>query len=752
MNENQNDYVDINAHDNYPDSEQKIEIPTMKVIPLKKICMTIGALPSSYLDTLSYYEMLVWFIEFLKNNIIPTINNNASAIQEVQSVVLALQEYINNYKDSIDSDVEELEEYMNNYFENLDVQEEINNKLDQMLEDGVLTEIIQQFLQSTAIWCFDNVADMKQATNLIDGSYAKTLGYYSINDGGEATYKITDTESETEYQEELENGLYATLIINDVAVNVKQFGAKGDGITDDTIPIQNVINNCNNIYIPYTTDYYLITDTININKNNLIIKGNYSHLQQPDNLEKNIFNIYNSNNITLDNLYLSNESTQESSSPLLNNKRLVYINNSSNITIKNCKFKKAYCRGIEILKSSDINYINNIFENATFQMLYLLPEVRDVLVDNSIFDTIDGNYNLNYLFATGRVDTETYDYSVKNIIIKNSKFLNNPTWEAIDTHSANGFIVENNYIENCRVGIMALAGSTKPVTTDPVKLANVTIKNNYMKCSKNGEGRYGIIIGCNDNLGENVTIENNKIVEFGDRETRGAINIEGLKNFNIKDNVILKSEGTGICLSYCYNGNIDSNQIIDTHNETRDDYGIFAIAGAWDINITNNTIKNLNTPKLINGIRSSFLSNFNLNNNNVIANNRYRILGTVTSGEINQYTDQIGRGGNYVYNNFQIPTHYCTDENVHPATSGNISNVSVTGTSGTNELTSNNAIYYLAPNEEITISGAGESGADLTTVITDFITKHKFKVKDNISTSVENATVSATAGTWVAIS
>ena len=38
MNENQNKYVDINAHDNYPDSKQKIEIPTMKVIPLKKIC------------------------------------------------------------------------------------------------------------------------------------------------------------------------------------------------------------------------------------------------------------------------------------------------------------------------------------------------------------------------------------------------------------------------------------------------------------------------------------------------------------------------------------------------------------------------------------------------------------------------------------------------------------------------------------------------------------------------------------------
>ena len=58
---------------------------------------------------------------------------------------------------------------------------------------------------------FDTVADMKLA-DLKDGMSAQTLGYYEVNDGGGATYKITDEESQTDYQEELENGLYATLI------------------------------------------------------------------------------------------------------------------------------------------------------------------------------------------------------------------------------------------------------------------------------------------------------------------------------------------------------------------------------------------------------------------------------------------------------------------------------------------------------------------------------------------------------------
>lgn len=210
MNENQNEYVDINAHDNYPDSEQKIEIPTMKVIPLKKICMTIGELPTSYLETMTYYEMLIWFIEFLRNNIIPTINNNASAIQEVQSVVLALQNYINDYKDSIDSDVEELENYMNNYFENLDVQEEINNKIDELISDGTFQTIL---LETVGGKFYETTLDMIADESLTVNTIVTTSGYSTKNDGKGATYIIVNSSTRNAY--ELDNGLFAEIIEND---------------------------------------------------------------------------------------------------------------------------------------------------------------------------------------------------------------------------------------------------------------------------------------------------------------------------------------------------------------------------------------------------------------------------------------------------------------------------------------------------------------------------------------------------------
>ena len=100
--------------------------PVQGLRPFTKFCCTIGNLPASYLAGLTYEEQLLWFCDYLKNTVIPAINNNAEAVEELQNL----------YK--------ELKSYVDNYFTNLDVQEEINNKLDTMASDGTLEKIINQ--------------------------------------------------------------------------------------------------------------------------------------------------------------------------------------------------------------------------------------------------------------------------------------------------------------------------------------------------------------------------------------------------------------------------------------------------------------------------------------------------------------------------------------------------------------------------------------------------------------------------------
>lgn len=106
----------------------QVTIEPAKLRPFSRFIMSIGELPTSYLDSLSYAEQVTWFCDYLQNHVIPAVNTNAAALAEVQNLMTELQEYVDHY------------------FDNLDIQAEINQKLDQMAEDGSLTNLIKNYV------------------------------------------------------------------------------------------------------------------------------------------------------------------------------------------------------------------------------------------------------------------------------------------------------------------------------------------------------------------------------------------------------------------------------------------------------------------------------------------------------------------------------------------------------------------------------------------------------------------------------
>ena len=92
---------------------------------------------------------------------------------------------------------------------------------------------------------YNSVAELKTSETALAGRPCVTLGYYEPNDGGGSVYIIrAKTENDVDDGGSvlfLDNGNVAELII-DKAVNVKQFGAKGDGVSDDVLPIQACID------------------------------------------------------------------------------------------------------------------------------------------------------------------------------------------------------------------------------------------------------------------------------------------------------------------------------------------------------------------------------------------------------------------------------------------------------------------------------------------------------------------------------
>ena len=106
-------------------------------------------LPIVYDDSLSYYELLNKVVNYL-NNVISDVASVEANVGELNDSYGLLQAYVNEHMQEIVSVVNQYTEYTDNYFNNLDVQEEIDNKLDEMASNGTLSTLIGPIVVATA--------------------------------------------------------------------------------------------------------------------------------------------------------------------------------------------------------------------------------------------------------------------------------------------------------------------------------------------------------------------------------------------------------------------------------------------------------------------------------------------------------------------------------------------------------------------------------------------------------------------------
>lgn len=150
--------------------------------------------------------------------------------------------------------------------------------------------------QSINIRTFNSVEEMKASNTLKAGALAKTLGFYTAGDGGGADYVIVDDIGEDEVDEAsvitLQKGLYAKLLIQDY-VNVKWFGAKLDGVTDDSTAVNKAYTFLKNSYVKFTLS--LTSQNGNSYRYNADKVSNYTLF-----IPKGVMKISNTINVYLD--------------------------------------------------------------------------------------------------------------------------------------------------------------------------------------------------------------------------------------------------------------------------------------------------------------------------------------------------------------------------------------------------------------------------------------------------------------------
>ena len=565
-----------------------IEIENLK--PFPKFCYTIGMIPSSYKASLTYEEQLMWFCDFLENTVIPIVNNNGLAVTELQNLYI------------------ELKNYVDNYFENLDVQEEINNKLDEMVEQGTLQEIITSYLQIAGILAYNTVNDLKSAVNLTEGSFVKTYGNTTINDGKGNFYKVREITNDDIVDEEFiislanENLIAELIPDNNFIVDVNQFGIKNDG-SDMSTKLQNLMNIFTNGATFFFRNGTYYCKNINIPSNSKIIGEGNAKFIIPTNEEiACIFRTENKENITIENIKLQNgvnvndgHNYGSVKSNVENLKSCIYFGSCENILIDNV-YCDTFFDGIKFYNTNNVKILNSTLINSGYSGIMIFENSKHYIIENCSFENAYNNNGTGntYMIAITDNDNETSIVVPEDIKINKCNFINNLGWEGIDTHGGNKISITNCYFENIHVAI-ALYNDQRYINRH-LHMHDIIIDNNIFD-GKNNENVQTSVINIfgsdEESTGEgftckNVTITNNQFMNNINNIERADIYLVYCENVEIQNNNFQGSKKI-LRLRNCVYGNIAHN----TFEFNQDDF-VMTFDGAQCFQFSKNVIINKN--------------------------------------------------------------------------------------------------------------------------------------------------------------
>lgn len=443
-----------------------------------------------------------------------------------------------------------------------------------------VNDLLDDIKLKTKDYYFSNVSDMK-SSSLKLGDIVTTLGYYSINDGGGSTYIISDEDLTVDNGSviALNNGYKAIMIIENDTINIKQFGAKGDGISDDTTPIQNalkfrendykkIVFNKNKTYL-VQGDIFIYSNT-DIDLNSSTIKScsnststNYSGVQFMNNIAscalagygaiKN-FNVKNGTFhggtsglsfclLHAENFKFENILFQDCFVPT----HIFDLGGCKNISIKNCDFIGYLCNleannfremiQPDYARSSSVPYWNS-YTTPNFDDL----PTTDLIIENCSFEKGTGTYYPNAIGTHADADV-----GHENITIRNCKFYG-CNYSSIRLPKVKNALIENNIFYDLSatrssdtycVNLIALNNLNNPSET--IKILNNSFKlNNDLNGSLIAIG----VRGKTNSLFKNVIIDNNYFESNYDGENNNtgadAIQANDIDVLKFSNNVCYK--------------------------------------------------------------------------------------------------------------------------------------------------------------------------------------------------------------------
>lgn len=360
-------------------------------------CANWGLIPTAFRQCMTWEEQVLWLARFLQTEVIPKMNATITEVEELE-----------------------------HWFENLDVQEEINNKLDEMAESGQLADIIAEYLETRAILAYDTVAAMKASDTLSDGSFAQTYGFYTKGDMGGAKYKIREVTNEDTVDEmtliALDDVSLVAELIKEPVMNVKQFGAKGDGETDDTAKIQGCLDNISDVIIPNGTYMVNAVTSIKPNTNNSITLCEDATIKAIANDQTHyaVVKIDNVDNVRIKGGTIQGERDTHEGEEGEWGFGISVINGSSNIIISNVIIKDTWGDGLYLNDCENVRSENVTIDNVRRNGISVVSAENYKSLNDVVYNTNGTNPQFG-------VDVEpNYNTEkIKGVVFDNIHFVNN---------------------------------------------------------------------------------------------------------------------------------------------------------------------------------------------------------------------------------------------------------------------------------------------------------------------------------------
>ena len=469
----------------------------------------------------------------------------------------------------------------------------IERKTIEELVDAISTRLtnFMSYVNTAYIKAYETVSAMVADTEIQSGEYVKTLGYYAVNDAGNALYHIVSTMPSGHY-ETLSNGLYAELIVFDY-VTPKMFGARGDGVTNDATALNKCVQALTSggtIYIPEGT--FFITDHFVVNKNNIKVTGvpGASVIKVGawvDGIRVSD-DTYPITTYVIKNIEISNITIDGNRDGYVNGPNDTYgnginLNSVNDVIVKNCVVKDVAEQGIvETFWNNDLSepYSKNIIIDGN--AVYNCQNSRIAIGGEGHFSN-GSIINNTVIRSSAGVGIELSNNGggsprYKNNIIRGNHLINTAT-SSIGIHIGEAQmddVIEGNIIEGFEFGIR--------ISCDSGSVGDVSISDNIIK-----NFGYGAVMvfpinntdfeGCiNDNMissdqtsnspyitivGGGYVRDNTIIIKAGDCngiQTGDGITVEG-------NTILHKNSATGYALYTTGTGNIFAdnkyNNIID---------------------------------------------------------------------------------------------------------------------------------------------------------------------------------------------